>query len=87
MRKHVTPSDPLASIPDPSRGRMLPTDGAPVEWSPYWAGMEARREVAVADIPPDAPAEDEAREEVQPVELPAPELHTDEVLEQVHHEG
>jgi hypothetical protein len=51
MRKHVTPADPAASIPDPERGRDLPAEGATVVWGPYWAGLELRGDVVVSADP------------------------------------
>lgn len=57
MRKHVTPADPTATIPDPERGCDLPADGLCVMWSAYWAAREARGEVLVSDP---AEAADEA---------------------------
>ncbi|GJD65172.1 hypothetical protein [Methylobacterium frigidaeris] len=56
----VTPSLPGAVILDPSRGRALPPDGAPVVWSPYWAKRERRGEITATPIPPEAPATAEA---------------------------
>ncbi|KQP11159.1 hypothetical protein ASF28_08940 [Methylobacterium sp. Leaf99] len=70
MRKHVTPADPTATIPDPERGCDLPADGLPVTWSAYWAAREARGEVVVTD-PADA-APEEADEVPAPEPAPAP---------------
>lgn len=64
MRKHVTPADPAAAIPDPSRGRPLPPEGLPVTWGPYWAGLAARDEITVADVP-------ESEAEAEPPAAPA----------------
>jgi hypothetical protein len=50
MRVHVKPAIAGATIPDPSRGRDLPPDGAEVEWTAYWAGMEMRGDVIVEDV-------------------------------------
>lgn len=50
MRKHVTPADPAASVPDPDRRDVLPRDGREVVWSPYWARRAARGEVTVTDL-------------------------------------
>ena len=50
MRKHVMPADAGAAIPDPSRGRDLPSEGAEVEWSAYWAGLAMRGDVIVSEI-------------------------------------
>lgn len=70
MRKHVTPADPAASIPDPSRGCDLPAGGLPVDWTAYWAGLEARGDITVSDVVPEPePVEPEAAEE--PVEVEA----------------
>lgn len=55
MRKHVTPAHERATIHDPSRGRKLPAGGAEVEWSAYWARLEGRGDVTVAEIA-EAPA-------------------------------
>jgi len=73
MRKHVTPADPAASIPDPSRGRDLPADGLPVDWTAYWAGLEARGDITVTDVgaapeaaAPAAPAEEPIEVEADP---------------------
>uniref|UniRef100_UPI000A98F7D8 hypothetical protein n=1 Tax=Methylobacterium sp. CCH5-D2 TaxID=1768765 RepID=UPI000A98F7D8 len=54
-RKHVTPADPAATIPDPSRGRPLPPEGLAVTWGPYWAGLAARGEITVSELPADDP--------------------------------
>ena len=77
MRKHVTPVDPKASIPDPDRGGFLPPEGRDVPWTPYWAGMSARKEISVDDaqdeptaVRSDAPAPVEPADE--PHEAPAP---------------
>lgn len=51
MRKHVAPADPAATIPDPSRGRPLPPEGLPVTWGPYWAGLAARGDITVENLP------------------------------------
>ncbi|GJD51089.1 hypothetical protein OPKNFCMD_3840 [Methylobacterium crusticola] len=55
MDTHVTPALPTAQIPDPSRGRMLPPEGAPVAWNAYWAGMARRGEVTVRPLDLPAP--------------------------------
>lgn len=62
MRKHVTPADPAAAIPDPSRGRPLPPEGLPVVWGPYWAGLAARDDIIVEDLPDADASEAEAAE-------------------------
>lgn len=51
MRKHVAPADPSATVPDPERGRALPPEGLPVDWSPYWAGLALRGDIVVTDPP------------------------------------
>ncbi len=55
MRKHVAPVLAQASIPDPERGGFLPPEGREVAWTPYWAGMAAREEITVTEVP-DEPA-------------------------------
>jgi len=55
MRKHVTPADPAAAIPDPARGRDLPPEGAEVDWNAYWAGLAQRGDITVADVKDAAP--------------------------------
>lgn len=55
MRKHVTPADPAATIPDPARGRDLPPDGDEVEWSAHWALLAGRGDVIVRETAPDKP--------------------------------
>jgi hypothetical protein len=50
MRKHVTPADPAASIPDPAHGRDLPPEGAEVDWDAYWAGLQLRGDITVTEI-------------------------------------
>lgn len=56
MRRHVTPAEPAAAIPDPERGDNLPADGRPVTWNAYWAGLALRGDITFEDIE-DAPAE------------------------------
>lgn len=72
MRKRVTPLDPAATIPDPDRGDALPPDGRDVAWTPYWAGMAARREVQVAEITA-SPLPTDVLEGEPDAEPPAPE--------------
>ena len=48
MRKHVTPADPAATIPDPAGGQPLPPEGRTVTWSAYWAGLEMRQDITSA---------------------------------------
>lgn len=67
-RRHVTPADPAATIPDPSRGRPLPPDGAAVAWGPYWALLAARGDVTVRPLAPEPP---EPAEPAEPPELVA----------------
>ncbi|WP_375455718.1 hypothetical protein [uncultured Methylobacterium sp.] len=69
-RVHVTPADATATIPDPTRGRDLPADGAAVAWSAYWASLERRGDVTVSELAPepsdpgaDVPAEPEHHDE------------------------
>lgn len=69
MRKHVTPADPNASIPDPARGRDLPPEGAAVTWDAYWAGRAARGEVEAVEIAD----EPEPGEVLQIAHSPTPE--------------
>ncbi|MGU3539983.1 hypothetical protein [Methylobacterium sp. A54F] len=73
MRKHVTPADPAATIPDPERGVALPAAGLPVTWSAHWAALAERGDVTTCDLPdnePDAstgvPAPAEAPVEPEP---------------------
>jgi hypothetical protein len=56
MRKHVAPSTPTASIPDPERGGFLPPEGRVVSWTPHWAGMALREEILVTDAVEEAEA-------------------------------
>ena len=51
MRKHVMPADAGASIPNPERGRPLPPEGETVGWTPYWAQLQARRDIVASDMP------------------------------------
>lgn len=51
MRKFVKPAVKGASIPDPTHSRELPQDGIEVEWTPYWAGLEARGDITVNPVP------------------------------------
>jgi len=67
MRKHVAPAHPGASIPDPDRGGFLPPEGRTVPWTPHWAGMAAREEIAVTDAPDEV-----APEATDSTEAPAP---------------
>lgn len=68
MRKHVTPATPGASVPDPDRGDVLPSQGRPVEWSAHWARLAARGEIAVTDPAPEAEPEAASEAEPEPAE-------------------
>lgn len=72
MRKHVTPADPAATIPDPERGRALPPEGAEVTWSPYWAGLAARQDVTASDVAEPAEPASELPAEPPPAADPPP---------------
>lgn len=69
-RRHVTPADPAATILDPSRGRPLPPEGAPVVWGPYWALLAGRGDVTVADASPAAAAAPAARRKTEEFAAP-----------------
>ena len=64
MHKHVMPKDAGATIPDPVRNRALPPEGAIVEWSAYWAGLEARGDIEAVEA-------DDPSVEPEAAELPA----------------
>jgi len=71
MLKLVTPANPKASIPDPDRGNFLPAEGRVVSWTPYWAGMAAREEIEVAEVPAEVEPEPAAEPDVQAETAPA----------------
>ena len=48
-RKHVTPANAAASVPDPIHGGYLPAAGIDVEYTIYWVLLALRGDIFVSD--------------------------------------